>query len=59
MTQEYLTKLAQIYNTLLTVGTKGQDTIIMGQCLSAFQQLIMLASSDVNAPIEDTEEVVG
>lgn len=40
MTQEELILLTQIYNTLLLINTKGEDTIIMGDCLKAFQQFL-------------------
>ena len=40
MTQEQAFQLTRIYNTLLIVGTKGEDTIIMGDCLKAFKSLL-------------------
>ena len=40
MTQEQAVQLSRIYNTLLLVGTKGEDTIIMGDCLRAFKSLL-------------------
>lgn len=36
--QEYLDQLIRVYNTLLTVSTKGEDTVIMGQCLSVMRE---------------------
>lgn len=30
-------QLTRIYNTLLTVKTSGEDTIVMGTCLNAFK----------------------
>jgi hypothetical protein len=33
-------QLIKIYNTLLMVTTKGEDTVIMGQCLQAFHQTL-------------------
>lgn len=41
MTQEQLTQLARIYNTLMQVNTKGEDTFIMSDCLRAMQQLLV------------------
>lgn len=38
VTQEQLVQFSRIYNTLLTIETKGENTIIMGDCLRAFQQ---------------------
>ena len=40
MTQEQITQLIRIYNTLCTISTKGEDTLIMGECLRATQALI-------------------
>lgn len=40
MNNQELNQLAQIYNTLMTISTKGQDTVVMGQCLYAMQELI-------------------
>lgn len=51
MTPEQYDQLIRIYNTLKTIATKGDDTITMGTCLSAFTQL--LAEITV---IEETEE---
>lgn len=33
-------QLVKIFNALCMVATKGEDTIIMGQCLTAMQQVI-------------------
>jgi hypothetical protein len=40
MTQEQLTQLLRIYNTLGTVATRGEDTIVMGDCLRALLALL-------------------
>lgn len=40
MKQEDLILLSQIYNTLTLVSTRGEDTIIMGDCLKTFQQFL-------------------
>ena len=40
MTQEQITQLYRIYNTLGTVSTRGEDTIVMGDCLRALATLI-------------------
>ena len=39
MTQEQINQFIRIYNTLCTVSTKGEDTLIMGDCLRAMQIL--------------------
>lgn len=41
----YMDQLVKIYNTLLTVSTKGEDTLTMAECLKALRQTIMEMSS--------------
>ena len=41
MKQEDLILLTQIFNTLTLVSTKGEDTMIMGDCLRAFKDFLM------------------
>lgn len=45
MTQQEQQYIVQIKNTLMEVSTKGQDTILMSECLKALTSL-------VNSPIE-------
>ena len=40
MTYEKLEQLFRIYNTLLLINTKGEDTMIMGDCLKAIKSFI-------------------
>lgn len=40
MTQEQVITLAQIYNSLMTVETKGDSSRIMVQCLDTLKILI-------------------
>lgn len=48
MTQEQYEQLIRIYNTLNTITTKGDNTIVMGTCLSALSQLIQELDADLN-----------
>ena len=41
MTQEQIITLAQIYNSLMTIETKGSSTRTMAKCLEALQNLVM------------------
>lgn len=41
MTQNQLEQLIRIYNTLTTISTRGEDTIIMAECLNAFHPLLV------------------
>lgn len=40
MTYEKLETLSRIYNTLLLINTKGEDTIIMADCLNAMRTFV-------------------
>lgn len=42
-----LMQLSRIYNTLLLVSTKGEDTVLMGDCLRVFKQVIETMASEV------------
>lgn len=52
MTINDLNYLSRIYNTLLTVKTSGEDTIIMGRSLESFKSFLM------NASVEEEEKEV-
>ncbi len=39
MTQEQFMQLQRIYNTLNLISTKGEDTLVMADCLRALQEL--------------------
>lgn len=39
MTQEQFAQLERIYNTLKLVSTKGEDTLVMADCLRAIESL--------------------
>lgn len=41
ITREQVEQLTRIYNTMLTIGTKGEDTLIMADCLRALEQTII------------------
>lgn len=41
MVKEELAFLTRIYNTLLDVSTRGDDTIIMGDCLKSLRNFIL------------------
>ena len=53
MTQEQINQFVRIYNTLCTVATRGEDTIVMGECLRAMQTLaqeIQIIEDDKSEP---------
>lgn len=39
--------LTRIYNTLLLVNTKGEDTMLMGDCLRALQNFILTKKQEI------------
>ena len=49
---KYLEQLAKIYNTLLMVSTRGEDTVVMGQCLAAMREILMQMQENVSADKE-------
>ena len=40
ITQEQLIQLSRIYNTLLTVETRGENTLVMADCVRAFETVV-------------------
>ena len=66
ITREQLEQLARIYNTLMNISTKGEDTFVMADCLRAMEQVVTAIdkansntnNSSNNQPIAVTPEVV-
>ena len=48
--------LTRIYNTLLLVNTKGEDTIIMGECLRALQNFVLTKKQELTNETNKKEE---
>ena len=44
ITKEQVEQLTRIYNTMLGIGTKGEDTLVMADCLRALEQVIVLVN---------------
>ena len=54
MDYEKLEGLSRIYNTFLLVNTKGEDTIIMADCLKALKEFIINEKKEIdNQPKEE------
>jgi hypothetical protein len=51
--ENYFEQLVKIYNTLLVISTKGEDTVAMAQCLSAMRDILMQLQ---NQPEINTQE---
>lgn len=54
--QIYVDQLIRVFNTLLGISTKGEDTIVMGQCLHAMRESLVelqkMIGEEESAPIE-------
>lgn len=51
ITNEQLGQLTRIYNTFLTVETKGENTLVMADCLRALERVIL----DISKESEEEE----
>ncbi len=40
ISRDQLEQLVRIYNTLLNVSTRGEDTLIMADCLRALERVV-------------------
>ena len=40
MSEKYVQDLTKLYNTLLLISTRGEDTMIMAECLRALQRTV-------------------
>ena len=52
-------KLTKLYNTLVLIETKGENTKLMAACLNFTQQLIAEANANQAATVADSTEEVG
>ena len=41
ITKEQIDQLTRIYNTMFEIQTKGEDTLVMADCLRALEQIII------------------
>ena len=48
--------LTRIYNTLLLVNTKGEDTMIMGECLKTLQNFVLAKKQELTNETNKKEE---
>ena len=49
-------ELTNLFNTMCQIETKGQNTIIMGDCLRYLEELIN-KSTEINKLVETEEEL--
>ena len=50
-------ELTKLYNTMLTIETKGTNTVVMGDCLKFLNQLIALTPENNPAKPEEKDIV--
>ena len=48
--------LKKLYNTMLLIETKGENTKIMAECIKFLEQLITEEAKRSSAPVETTIE---
>ena len=51
---EFLTRL---YNTLMLVNTRGEDTIVMGNCLKGLQDFVFAKQNEI-AQQNEKEQII-
>ena len=56
MSKENYANLIKGYNTLQLIETKGENTVIMGECLKALGSLIQAVDKDMNTEKVSEEE---
>lgn len=57
ITREQVEQLTRIYNTMLEIRTKGEDTLVMADCLRAFEQVITAVIKSGEQPQGISESV--
>ena len=57
ITREQVEQLSRIYNTMLEIRTKGEDTMIMSDCLRALEQVVQQVVQANQQPAADSVPV--
>ncbi len=52
MTQTHLENLIRVYNALLGISTKGEDTVMMGQCLAVMRDTLTEVQNAMSSEVE-------
>ena len=56
ISKEQLEQLARIYNTLLNISTRGEDTLVMADCLRALETVIKNIDESNKSSIDSVKE---
>lgn len=59
ITKEQVEQLTRIYNTMLEIRTKGEDTLVMADCLRALEQVVSQVIQNNQAQDVPTETAEG
>ena len=51
MNKLQLEQLIRVYNTLTTISTKGEDTLIMAECLNTLKPLLLQLQQQIQENI--------
>lgn len=52
ISREQVDQLTRIYNTMFEIRTKGEDTLVMADCLRALEQVIQQVYQNNPAPTQ-------
>lgn len=52
MSQKHVQDLTKLYNTLLLISTRGEDTMIMAECLKALQQVVEEGAAEAGLTLQ-------
>lgn len=52
MNELQVKSLTQVYNTLLLISTRGEETVIMAECLKALQKIIEEGAAEAGLQVQ-------
>lgn len=52
MSEKHVQDLSKLFNTLLLISTKGEDTMIMAECLKALQTIVEEGAKEAGLTIQ-------
>lgn len=55
MNYNKLESLTRIYNTLLLINTRGEDTLVMADCIRALNSFITIEQKELEASTEGVQ----
>ena len=52
MSEKHVQDLTKLYNTLLLISTRGEDTMIMAECIKALQKIIEEGAEEAGLTVQ-------